>query len=405
MANDHDPAQQESYLRQALAQDKRPLGILLGAGCPSALKDAASGLALIPAIAGLTDNVRATLSNSTTDGPLLDRLVGHFVEDGKASANVEDYLGHVRALRVVAGTHPVRGFAAAELDRLDIAISAAIVATVNRDLPEGASAYSTLATWTRTATRDHPIHLFTTNYDLLLEQALERAHVPYFDGFVGAHRPFFDPFAMEEDKLPARWARVWKLHGSINWRRPPSAGGDAGRVVRGAQLAGDHFVIHPSHLKYEESRRMPYLAMIDRMRHFFKQPAATLLSCGFSFGDEHLNEVIANGLRGNANATLFGLLFGKLGGYEKAIKLTKSCPNLTLLAADGAVVGGRKAAWMPKEAPDASAPQPIAYTIEKTKDGVPGATSFRLGDFNGLGEFLDDLIRDRGRRSEAANGD
>ncbi len=35
-----------------------------------------------------------------------------------------------------------------------------------------------------------PIELFTTNYDLLLEEALEDEEIPYFDGFVGSKKSF-----------------------------------------------------------------------------------------------------------------------------------------------------------------------------------------------------------------------
>jgi hypothetical protein len=43
---------------------------------------------------------------------------------------------------------------------------------------------------------------------------------------------------------------------------------------------------------------MPYLAMLDRLRAFLKQPAGVLIIAGFSFGDDHLNEIIVQGLQG-----------------------------------------------------------------------------------------------------------
>lgn len=401
MSCDHDPAKHASYLRQVLSLDKRPLGLLVGAGCPVAIRVGGANAPLIPDIAGVTVAVRAELEKSKVNGPLLKRLLAHFDEDGKKSATIEDFLGHVRALRVVAGTQRVRSFSAADLDTLDAAISASIVSIVDRDLPEGPSPYEVVAGWVRAIPRDHPVQLFTTNYDLLLEQALERAHVPYFDGFVGVHRAFFDPFSMEEDHLPSRWARVWKLHGSINWRRNPATG----RVSRSASAKGEQFVIHPSHLKYQESRRMPYLAMLDRLRDFLKQPGATLLSSGYSYNDEHLNEILANGLRGNMSAAVFGLVYGKLHGYDRAIDLTRSCPNLSILAEDEAVIAGRRGGWMPKDVPDPGTPSPLAYSITKVKDGAPGAVAFRLGDFSALGEFVDELIRDRRSSDGGAHGE
>nr|WP_256378754.1 DUF87 domain-containing protein [Bradyrhizobium sp. URHD0069] len=52
------------------------------------------------------------------------------------------------------------------------------------------------------------MELFTTNYDLLLEEAFERSRAPYFDGFTGGREPFFDPVTVASNDLPARWTRI-----------------------------------------------------------------------------------------------------------------------------------------------------------------------------------------------------
>ncbi len=77
------------------------------------------------------------------------------------------------------------------------------------------------------------MEIFTTNYDLLFEQALERTRVPFFDGFSGASEPFFDPSSVASNDLPARWTRLWKLHGSLGW-----AANARGEVVRWCAPAG-----------------------------------------------------------------------------------------------------------------------------------------------------------------------
>ena len=156
--------------------------------------------------------------------------------------------------------------------------------------------------------------IFTTNYDLLLEQAFERNAVPFFDGFVGSRRPFLDIHALEVDDVPARWARIWKLHGSVNWTLLAD-----GSVVRSLPTSPDgQRLIHPSHLKYEESRRMPYLVMQDRFRAFFRQPSATLVTAGYSYSDQHINELLVDGLRGNPSAAAFAMLYGALDTYTEA---------------------------------------------------------------------------------------
>jgi hypothetical protein len=208
---------------------------------------------LIPDIAGMTALVRDELETSE-HAAAFSKLTETF-DTGSKDPNIEDLLSSVRALAAVAGTGRVHGLSHEDLTDLEKSISARVAAIASVELPRTQTPYRTLAAWAGTVPRARPIEVFTTNYDLLLEQALEDVRVPYFDGFVGARNPFFDVAAIEHDEIPSRWVRVWKLHGSVNWRY-----GDDGVVTRvSGRPDGAHALIHPSHLKYEQSRRMPYL--------------------------------------------------------------------------------------------------------------------------------------------------
>jgi len=289
----------------------------------------------------------------------------------------------------VAGKESVRGLTAMELDQLDIDICKFIVNLVNKKLPGNDTAYNKVAEWIRAIKRTQPVEIFTTNYDLLMEQALEQHRVPYFDGFVGSHRTFFDPYAMEDDSLPPRWARLWKLHGSINWCQS-----DRGVVFRSEMSSGQRHVIHPSHLKYEESRRMPYLAMIDRLRSFLKKTSSILITCGYSFRDQHLNANLLEGLQGNSTAIVFALVHGELKKYPNAIGLASTRANFNLLAEDEAIIGTKRALWIEKENPDNSSQQiAIEWVVkDKNKANSPKQAQFKLGDFARFGALLEDLI-------------
>lgn len=274
---------------------------------------------------------------------------------------------------------------------------------MDRTLPGQGTPYHKLAAWAGGIQRMQAVELFTTNYDLLVEQALEEHRVAYFDGFVGSRRTFFDPHAIEQDTLPARWARLWKLHGSINWRQDK-----AGSVSRGEQIEeGQRRVIHPSHLKYDESRRMPYLAMIDRLKAFLRQSSALMVTCGYSFRDEHLNEVIVQGLQGNPTTIVFALLFGKLENYPKAVKLAVSRANLSLLAEDEAIIGTKRAKWT--ESPTENAEKPsicVDWVISNGVNGQPVARAqFKLGDFARFGAFLEELLGVANSDIEAQTGE
>ncbi|MDR0274033.1 MAG: SIR2 family protein [Burkholderiaceae bacterium] len=387
-----DPNRQVRYLQQCLFSDKKPLGFFLGAGCPMAIQtDSKERQPLIPDIDGITKIVCDNLANNDECFSPITTVLEHFTIDGRSDPTIEDILTHIRALRVVAGKGDVRGLSAHKLDLLDKHVCSLIHQIADKPLPNAETPYHWLSTWVDAVRRENPIEVFTTNYDLLMEQAFEDCCVPYFDGFAGVRKPFFDLRAMEEDMLPPRWARLWKLHGSINWYQVTNKGVFRGTTSNDGDLKR---VIYPSHLKYQESRRMPYLAMIDRLRAFLKKPTATLILCGYSFRDEHINEVIIQGLQCTQTAVAFALMFDEVSKCSQAISLASNCHNLNILARDGGVIGGQDAVWPEKDAESVSsdAGRWVTWTpISQAKDMDKRRAEFVLGDFAIFGQFLKEL--------------
>jgi len=387
-----DPLRQVGYLQQCLSSNKKPLGIFLGAGCPMAVRVGDTKQPLIPDIAGITKMVCEKLAKCTDCGPLLSTIHNHLTTDGCTDATIEDMLTHIRALRAVAGQDEVRGLCAQQLDQLDEKICQLIHQVADKTLPDAETPYHRIAAWVDAVRRDNPIEVFTTNYDLLMEQAFEDSCVPYFDGFAGVRKPFFDLRAMEEDMLPPRWARLWKLHGSVNWYQVAKKGVFRGTTSNDGDLKR---VIHPSHLKYQESRRMPYLAMLDRLRAFLKKPTATLILCGYSFRDEHINEIIVQGLQCTQTAIAFALMFDEAAKCSQAVSLAVTRPNLNILARDGGVIGGQEAIWPEKDAEAVSSDTGhwVTWTpIDPANDKDKHRAEFALGDFAVFGQFLQELV-------------
>ncbi len=354
----------EESLSQCLSQSKRPLGLLLGAGCPASIKvaDAADGhRPLIPDVAGLTTVVNQTLEASSPD---YQALVSRLRQDLDQEPNIEEILSHIRGLALIVGKQRVYDLDREAIDQLERNVTTQITRAVAVDLPVEHSPYDDLAVWSQAVTLDIPIRIFTTNYDLLLEAAFERSGVPFFDGFAGAQTPFLDTAAIEADDLPPRWTRIIKLHGSSNWAVRDNHG-----VVRlPTSSSEERRLIHPSHLKYAESRRMPYLVMFDQLRDFFKRPSATLITVGYSFRDNHINELIAQGLRANASAKVFGLQYGDLAPYTSAKNLAKQNPALTVIASNGGIDAGRE------------------FSLSSTTGEA--VSEFELGDFSKFGSRL-----------------
>lgn len=362
----HDFQKIRQDLEESLSLEKGPVALLLGAGCPVAVRipNGSGGTdPLIADVAGLTAAVKSALS---TD-PSFVKLLQQFADDHRAEYTIEDLLSRVRLLARVCGDGDARGLNKKTLKELEAALCEKIAEAVRKELPDDKTPYHRLADWVGGIPRNSPLTVFTTNYDVLLEQALEDRRLPYFDGFVGARRPFFDLRAIEDDQIPSRWTRLWKLHGSISWRLLPD-----GVVIRNWEAgSSEGLLIHPSEQKYDQSRRMPYLAMIDRLRSFLRQSSAFLVTIGYSYADEHLNEILDQGIRSNQTSAAFGLLYKDLADEPGAMKIAGRLPtNFNILARNQGFVRGISGAWLPSSS---------------------GATENTLGDFAVFTNFLASL--------------
>lgn len=271
--------------------------------------------------------------------------------------------------------------------------------------------YHKLGSWIRSIDRKVAIELFTTNYDLLMEQALEDLELPYFDGFVGSRRSFFDLKAVEEGLIPNHWSRLWKIHGSINWYQEKI---DLERkVYRSSEVKDDtSHLIYPSHLKYEESRKMPYLALIDQLNRFIRHKSSFLILSGYSFNDGHLNDTIVNALKANPTAMVLGLLHGDyynddgegevVESYPNAYRLAEKQHNLNVWTFDKAIIGTNLGEWKRLPNEDDEDPDILSFISKTEPIGEdPGHTEIKLGDFAVFSEFLKKII---GSHKEHSDG-
>jgi hypothetical protein len=384
----HDPYRRVTDMLQRLAPGKMRIGFFVGAGCPLSIRvpDGVQTRPLIPEITGLTAQVKASLdgdvSLKATASAIWNRVEGR----GIATPTIEDILSHIRTLKSLAGTGGIDGFPAELLGNLDFAICEHVREIVKEPLPTSDTPYHVLATWIQAIARDKPVEIFTTNYDLLLEQALEEQRVPYFDGFVGSQNAFLDLESMAEDDLPPRWARLWKIHGSINWWMTEK------KQIRRSRdkIDGEQLLIYPSHLKYDQSRQMPFYAMLDRLRVFLRTDQCVLLVCGYSFADEHINAYLGNGLSGNPNASCIAMIYNDRSDVPKAIELAKRHANLTVLAADGGIIGTVDRNWLSNvktNTPACSIAVGTSLSTDRTKAPIEQC-KWLLGDFAALGNFL-----------------
>lgn len=399
MELEHDALRHLKYLRQSLSQDNEAIGFFISAGCPLSVTMPHEAWPLIPDVINLTKFINEQLAGNTKYQILLSELV----KSGRNSDNIEDVLSFVRSLVLVSKGGNVRGLGEEDLIELEKTICSEVVKRVDVQLPEDETPYHRLCQWIRSINRRTAIEIFTTNYDLLAEQGLEDYELPYFDGFVGSRRSFFDLRAVEDNLIPPHWTRLWKIHGSINWHQDFLEGQK--RVYRSSEVkASASHLIYPSHLKYEESRKMPYLALIDQLNRFVRRKSSLLIVCGYSFGDDHLNDTIVNALKANPTAMVLGLMFGnhETGGdggelrerYAKANILAKRQHNLNLWTFDKAIIGTNLGPWTHLPGRDDGdvdllnfiASEPIAGDLPARRSLV------KLGDFAVFTDFLKRII-------------
>jgi hypothetical protein len=407
MENQHNAVRHLKYLRQSLSQDNESIGFFLSAGCPLAVQMPNDKWPLIPDVANLSKFVNEQLK----DDPDYVILMAELVKAGKNKENIEDTLSFVRSLFLVSKGGDVRGLSQSTLEALERTICKQIVSKLDVELPGEDSPYHRLGKWMKSIDRKVAIEIFTTNYDLLTEQALEDLGVPYFDGFVGSRKSFFDLRAVEDNQIPSHWSRLWKIHGSINWVKETQ--GLRTHVFRTSNVEKNAPLIYPSHLKYEESRKMPYLALMDQLNRFIRKKSSFLILTGYSFNDDHVNDTIVNALTANPTAMVLGLLYGdyektnatgqSIEAYPEAFRLAKNQHNLNVWTFNKAIIGTNVGPWSVSPLDDDEDTDLLQFVTSDQSQGGNGQTRklIKMGDFSVLTDFLQKII---GSTRESSNG-
>ncbi len=189
--------------------------------------------------------------------------------------------------------------------------------------------------------RKAPISVFTTNYDLFNEMALDELGFPYNNGFSGTYRRKFNPISynylyVENMNLHKDvWERVAsyfnlvKLHGSISWvNRDNEIWEHDYKEIKSDETV----MIYPTPLKDRSTLMVPYSDLFRTMENRIVQKNSALVVLGYSFSDEHINRVILNGL----SVPSFRLVvFGQGNNIERLINLGD--PRITVINSEDKV--------------------------------------------------------------------
>lgn len=150
--------------------------------------------------------------------------------------------------------------------------------------------------------------VFTTNYDLFSETAMDRLAMAYSNGFSGSVERRFNPatfrYALAEqlDLTSQRWAAVdsyvylCKLHGSVNWIEEGNSLFPIREVALGTAPHSGPLMIYPTPMKQSASFGAPYSDLFREFQNKVVRDQSVLFTVGYSFGDEHVNNIIFQAL-------------------------------------------------------------------------------------------------------------
>jgi hypothetical protein len=149
--------------------------------------------------------------------------------------------------------------------------------------------------------------VFTTNYDLFNETAMDRLGIPYCNGFSGTVERRFNPatfrcsLAEQLDVSSRKWTAVdsfvylCKLHGSVNWVEEAKGLFPIREMQRADEGAG-RVMIYPTPAKQNASFGSPYSDLFREFQSRIVRDQSVLFVLGYSFSDEHINNIIFQAL-------------------------------------------------------------------------------------------------------------
>jgi hypothetical protein len=417
----HDPREHIRGIHQILISDKKRIGFLFGAGTSFATGVPSVS---IPTVANTTKEIVAKIEAYSRNFGIAIREIHAEAELSKVVFNIESLLSSLEAKHAVIGPGTLNGLDSDGFSDLAKLVKTEVVklVSVHKLLESGDRpklAHSQLSNWISKARRRFPAEIFTTNYDYLFEIALENSGIPYFDGFSGSFEPFFCPEAVDDVDMYPHLVKLWKMHGSLGWTYRESDKA----VIRQPSAPEDSILIYPSHLKYNTSKKQPYVGLIDRLCAFLQQDDAVLFTCGYSFGDNHINERIVTSLRRGANSSVIALYFDEsrdgdnnisfaladASDHIRAMATRETAGKMSAYGVRHAVIGGKFGEWRLREEPkmneslrvsqyfDEDAAIPSKEVGERKGDEQwEGTGRFLLPDFRKLAAFLNDLSSSEG---------
>lgn len=203
-------------------------------------------------------------------------------------------------------------------------------------------------------------NIFTTNYDLAFEYSFDNLGVKYIDGFSGFHHRYFKPETFEYDifypgstttgkvQRIEKVVRYFKLHGSISWINTKRTSNNIYGIEelsidyikqksKNEDFSYGDLMIYPTNVKKSFTLDFPYSELIRQFSVTISHPQSVLFTIGYSFYDEHFNDVIYQALSNPS----FTLIIIDYCGSEKneEIRRLKDMNDPRIIIIEGTYLG------------------------------------------------------------------
>ena len=160
--------------------------------------------------------------------------------------------------------------------------------------------------------------IFTTNYDLVLERALDQLGYPYIDGFSGTvdRRLNLAYYGLDFHRVDTTSQHVLaradgavylhKIHGSLNWRAVSERDSITGieslevrQVPEGSPIRDERVLIYPTTAKEGDTLAYPYSDLMRLLGDAAQQDDTAIICAGYGFADPHINRILLRSLAMN----------------------------------------------------------------------------------------------------------
>ena len=267
---------------------------------------------------------------------------------GRGDPNIEDHIRAVRelmgGLQILAGVEaggdegPIHDSLSPELDAWESVLNETLIAFLKQVLDTERGINQALANVddhekadgvrrllggfllpfaSRTPSRER-LHIFTTNYDRVIEYGCDLLGLRVIDRFLGNLNPVFrssrlgvdlhynPPGIRGEPRYLEGVVRLTKLHGSLDWRAQTGPSGRA-EVQRCAlpfgaaeghpevsDCPGARVLVYPNAAKDVETLEYPYADLFRDLAAAICRPNSVVVTYGYGFGDDHVNRVLSD---------------------------------------------------------------------------------------------------------------